>query len=419
MEKAVLIHVHLSAKAYRDAWPAEELEKELRQLSESAGLQILKEVSVRKDVPVPSTFIGRGKVEELHLFCHRNRPDAVVFGCDLGALQQKNLEDQLGVKVIDRTQLILDIFAQRARSQEGKVQVELAQLNYLLPRLIGRGTVLSRLGGGIGTRGPGEQKLEIDRRRIRARIGRLEKELRAVSRRRGVARKRRVEEQVPVAALVGYTNAGKSTLLNALTRAGTLSRDQLFTTLDPLTRRLELPSGQAILVADTVGFLHRLPRHLIEAFRATLEEVRQSHLILHVADAASSLLEEKISAVEEILAELEADDKPLLLILNQIDRLSREEMNRLARLYPEGILVSARSGEGLDRLRDRLGGLLQLELNEVEIRLIGPQMGWMSKIYKEGQVLEQRFEGEGLLIRARISSGLRGRLSNAGIKLSS
>lgn len=418
MEKALLINVHLTGKTYRDRWPAAEAAGELKQLAISSGLQVMGELSVRKEVPTPSTFIGRGKVQELYELCHRTRPEVAVFGCDLGPLQQRNLEEELGVKVIDRTQIILDIFAQRARSREGKVQVELAQLQYLLPRLPGRGILLSRLGGGIGTRGPGEQKLEVDRRRIRSRISRLQKDLRAVSHRRGVARKRRVEEQVPLATLVGYTNAGKSTLLNALTHAGTVSRDQLFTTLDPLTRRLELSTGQTVLLADTVGFLHRLPHHLVDAFRATLEEVRESHLILHVADASSPLLEQKISAVDEVLYELGAEGKPVLLVLNQCDRLEGEARTGLVRRYPEAVVVSALTGEGLKELKDRLSALLQGDLREVEVSVPLTQMGWLSRIHKEGQVLERRFDGENVVVRVRIHARLLGLLTGSGIQVS-
>lgn len=418
MEKAILVSVQLTGKAYRDSWPAVEAAQELCQLAESSGLEVLEQVLFKKEVPTPNLFMGRGKVQEIHDLCHRRQSDVVVFGNDLGALQQRNLEEALGMKVIDRTQLILDIFAQRARSQEGKVQVELAQLQYLLPRLSGRGVLLSRLGGGIGTRGPGEQKLEMDRRRIRGRVARLQKELRSVAHRRGVARGRRVKEHVPVAALVGYTNAGKSTLLNALTQTGAVAKDQLFTTLDPLTRRLELPTGQIILVADTVGFLHRLPHHLIEAFRATLEEVLQSHLILHVAAAASPLLEQKISAVEEVLEELGAERKPVLLLLNQCDRLHAEEKRGLRRLYPEAVLISALTGEGLGELAGRLSTILEGGLKEATVWIAPSQMGWLSRIYKEGQVLKRETEGEQWVVRVRISGELQGRLIQAGVRLS-
>lgn len=418
MEKAILVHLHLTGRKYRDSWPTEEAAQELRQLAISAGLGILAEIPVRLEVPNPSTFVGRGKAQELHERCHRARPDVVIFGCDLGVVQQRNLEDRLGVKVIDRTQLILDIFAQRARSQEGKVQVELAQLEYLMPRLSGRGVQLSRLGGGIGTRGPGEQKLEVDRRRIRTRIARLQKELRAVSHRRGVARKRRVEERVPLAALVGYTNAGKSTLLNALTGAGALSKDQLFTTLDPLARRLELPTGQRVLLADTVGFLHRLPHPLIESFHATLEEVVESHLVLHVADGGSSLLGQKIEAVQGLLFELGAGRKPTLLVLNQSDRLGREAKGGLARRYPEAILVSALTGDGVAELKDRLSTLLQGEFRETDVWLAPNQMVWLNRIYKEGQVVERRSENQGLVVRARIPVRLLGQIKRSGLRTS-
>lgn len=359
MESVILVHVHFKARDYRDSWPSEEAEKELKELAVSGGLKVLEEVRAQKDRPTPNLLVGSGKVQELHALCHRLRPGAVVFGQDLSVVQQRNLEKELDVKVIDRTQLILDIFAQRARSQEGKVQVELAQLRYLLPRLSGQGTELSRLGGGIGTRGPGEQKLEMDRRRIRTRISRLQQELDRIAQRRAIARERRGEGRLPSVALIGYTNAGKSTLLNALTQAGTLSRNQLFTTLDPLTRRLEFSSGEVVLLTDTVGFLHQLPHHLIEAFRATLEEVKESPLLVHVADGSSPLLEESMGAVAEVLEALKADQKSVFLVLNKCDQLDSESREGLKRRFPEAVQISALTGEGLGFLKDRLRGLLR------------------------------------------------------------
>ncbi len=414
MERAVLVHVHFQSRDHRDSWPTGEIEKELCELARSSGVQILEEVRANRDRPAARFFVGTGKVEELHGICHRARTDVVIFGRDLGVIQQRNLEEALGMKVIDRTQLILDIFAQRAKSREGKVQVELAQLRYLLPRLSGQGTALSRLGGGIGTRGPGEQKLEMDRRRIRDRIRRISKELTGIEHRREVAREHRGEGKIPLVALVGYTNAGKSTLLNALTGAGTVSRDQLFTTLDPLTRRLDLPSGQAILITDTVGFLHQLPHHLIEAFRATLEEVRESPFLVHVADASSPLLKDKISAVGDVLEDLGAHEKSHLLVLNKWDQVDEETRIGLRRQFPDAVPVSALKGEGIDSLEDRLTGLLRGGMQEATLHLPMEGRRWLEKVYQEGQVLSRLEEGSLTILHVRLPEKLLGQLTKAG-----
>ena len=415
MEKALLVHVRLTDRGYRDSWPPAQAAQELRNLAESGGLQVVEEMRIPRDRPTPNYFIGKGKVEELQRVCQTFHPDVVVFGEDLHFIQQRNLQQVMEVKVIDRTQLILDIFAQRARSQEGKIQIELAQLEYLLPRLTGMGASLSRLGGGIGTRGPGEQKLEMDRRRIRDRIGRLGRQLASLKHRRSVARHRRSREEIPLVALVGYTNVGKSTLLNALTQAGTISKDQLFTTLDPLTRRFRVGKGLVVLLADTVGFLHRLPHHLIEAFRATLEEVVDSQLIVHVADASSPMLAEMIGAVEEVLHELQADGKPVLLVLNKCDRLAQDQREGLRQHFPEAVLMSAARGDGLAEFADRLCGILRRGLIEVNVRVRPEEMAWVNRLYKEGQVLKRRAAGSDLLLKVRIPTPLRGQLDKAGL----
>jgi GTP-binding protein HflX len=293
LERALLATIRFKALSHRDPWPASEIQGELKELVLSSGLEVAEELLLERDRPSPAHLIGSGQAERVRDRSAAARANVVVFGADLSFAQQNNLEEEIGLKVIDRTQLILDLFARRAHSNEGKVQVELAQLRYRLPRLSGKGILLSRLGGGIGTRGPGEQKLEMDRRRIRLRISRLAREMEEIRRRRQTAREKRRSEEVPSAVLVGYTNAGKSTLLNSLTGANARSEDSLFTTLDPLTRRLPLPGGQGILLTDTVGFLHRLPHHLIQAFRATLQEAAEAFLLLHVMDASSPLLEEK------------------------------------------------------------------------------------------------------------------------------
>ncbi len=415
MERAVVVNVFLKDAPYRDSWPTEEAAQELQELVASSGVEVLEMVRVQRGRPTPDYFIGTGKVDEIHTLCHELKPDAVVFGESLNFPQQRNLEDRIGVKVIDRTQLILDIFAQRAHSREGKVQVELAQLEYLLPRLAGKGILLSRLGGGIGTRGPGEQKLEIDRRRIRLRIGRLQKELQEVHCRREVARNKRKEEEIPSLALIGYTNAGKSTLLNTLTQAQATSEDRLFTTLDPLARRLTLPNRQPVLVTDTVGFLHHLPHTLIEAFKATLEEVTESELLLHVLDLSSSLVEEKSAAVHEVLETLGAAHKPVLTVFNKIDMASPETLQAFTRKQPEGLQVSAKTGQGIGTLLDRLTVVLGYLSREAVVLIPAEEQAWVERIYNQGQVLSRHQRDGNTQIRCRVPHRLYGQMEKAGL----
>ncbi|MBI3616523.1 MAG: GTPase HflX [Candidatus Omnitrophica bacterium] len=415
MERTLLINIRLTDRTYRDSWPIEESARELEELARSSGLDVREQVTLQKDRPTPNLFIGKGKAQEIHDRSHELKTEVVVFGEDLSSPQQRNLEDLIGLKVIDRTQLILDIFARRARSEEGKVQVELAQLQYLLPRLAGKGILLSRLGGGIGTRGPGEQKLEMDRRRIRLRIGRLKKELDLIHRRRDLARRKREEEEIPTVALIGYTNVGKTTLLNRLTQAGAVARDQLFTTLDPVARRLTLANHQQVLLSDTVGFLHRLPHHLIDAFQATLEEVTQSHLLLHVQDASSLMLEEQAAAVREVLQRLHAEKKSFLSVFNKIDRLDSPSLGSLRRRHPEALFISAVTGEGIPDLRNRLIASLMSSLRPAVVRLPQGDQHWLGAIYAQGQVLRSRPMDSDLLLECRIPQRLYGQLAKAGL----
>ncbi|MBI2870823.1 MAG: GTPase HflX [Candidatus Omnitrophica bacterium] len=351
MEKALLVSVEIGRDS---AWNIRESMSELEELVRSAGLKVVREMECRRPEPTPALYIGKGKAQEIGSEMERLRADVAIFGNDLSPAQVMNLEELIGMKVIDRTQLILDIFAQRARSSEGKIQVELAQLEYLLPRLTGRGVLLSRLGGGIGTRGPGEQKLEVDRRRVRDRIARLKRDLAGVRKSRAVMRKARNRSQIPVVSLVGYTNAGKSTLLNRLTDARVLVRDQMFATLDPTTRRLDLPGGRHALLTDTVGFLHELPHHLVEAFKATLEELNEAHLLVEVLDISHPLHVKQARAVRSVLKELGLDQKPLILALNKIDCIpdknvlwgARSRFNDYDAVQP----ISALSGDGLEEL---------------------------------------------------------------------
>ncbi|MCM8811660.1 MAG: GTPase HflX [Candidatus Omnitrophica bacterium] len=414
-ERALAVTIRFWNHAYRDPWPEEESARELKELISSCGLQVVREHTVKSEDPHPGHLIGTGKAQEIHQICHDHHLNVVILSENLSAAQQGNLEDLVGVKVIDRTQLILDVFAQRATSQEGKVQVELAQLEYLLPRLAGKGVLLSRLGGGIGTRGPGEQKLEMDRRRIRQRINRLKKELQMIHRRRWTARRKREEEDVPTAALIGYTNAGKSTLLNRLTDAGAVAENRLFSTLDPLARRLILPNHQAVLLSDTVGFIHRIPHDLIESFKATLEEVTESHLLIHVIDSSHPVMEQQMEAVEEVLKELQADRKPRLLVFNKIDRISRESQRQTQKRYPEGIFISAASGEGVQVIVDRLCSSLSHRMRQAKILLPGESRHWLEKVYEHGVVLSRHETDKGLQLEARIPLRLYGQMEKAGL----
>jgi GTP-binding protein HflX len=414
-ERAILITVQLDSRfsQNRGRWQLADEANELNELTASSGCHIVAEVAVRRHQPVAGTFLGHGKLEEIAQMVVQLQSHVVIFNQELLPAQQRNIEELLRVKTIDRTQLILDIFAQRAKSQEGKVQVELAQLRYLLPRLVGKGLVLSRLGGGIGTRGPGEQKLEVDRRRIRARITRLGDELEKLGRRREATRARRRETEVPVTALVGYTNAGKTTLLNRLTGASGTVQNQLFTTLDPLARRMRLPSGETIILTDTVGFLHQLPHHLIEAFKATLEEARDADLLLHVLDASHPLASEQAEAVGEVLAQLTLQDKPTITVLNKRDRVKDSwQVRVLERTYDPAVAVSAKTGEGIEKLRVLIGKQLGLLLVEpTRLRVPAERSDIVASIYQSGQVLRRQETDSAIEITARLPAQLRAALS--------
>ena len=329
--------------------------------------------------------------------------DTVFFDEDLSPAQQRNLEQAIGRKTLDRTQLILDIFARRARTREGRLQVELAQLDYMLPRLAGKGVLLSRLGGGIGTRGPGETKLETDRRRIRQRIQSIKREIEHVRRERLTRREARERRDVPVAALVGYTNAGKSTLFNALTHGAAVVSDQLFMTLDPLVRKVRLGPGREILLVDTVGFIQKLPHALVAAFRATLEEVKEADLLLHVVDAQSPGVEEREAAVESVLREIGAGERPRVLVLNKADRAAAERLGALAEARAGCVVVSALSGEGLDRLLATVASRLDLEPRRVRLRFAAADRRGVAAVYSAGRVLGHEVEGGQVVLEAELS----------------
>ena len=376
----------------------------------------MQKVVQRKDAPDPATFIGRGKMAELHLLAQVEKADVIIFDHDLSPAQQLHLENGIGCKIIDRSLLILDIFAQRAKSSEGKLQVELAQLKYLLPRLVGYGTVLSRLGGGIGTRGPGETKLETDRRHIRRKIHELEDRLAAVVRTRGLHRQQRKEKEIPVVAIIGYTNAGKSSLMNALTNAGTFVEDQLFATLDTISRQLVLPHGQEVLLSDTVGFIRNLPHHLIAAFRATLEELREADLLLQVIDGSDPLVEEHIKASIQVLKQLALLDKPMITVVNKADRIEYPEtVSRLLRQYAPAVAISAKTGAGLPDLLARIEKQLGEEKIPIEITIPFAQGKLLALCRKKAVIEEEAYQEDGIYIKARVGPDLFQYLIQAGI----
>ncbi|NPV58291.1 MAG: GTPase HflX [Actinobacteria bacterium] len=406
-ERAVLVGVRWGDTSEEEF---EESLDELRSLASTAGAEVVETVRQARSRPDPATLLGKGKLDELKAAVGSTAADMVIFDQELSPSQQRNLESSLGVKVLDRTALILDIFAIHARSKEGKAQVELAQLRYSLTRLTGKGVELSRLGGGIGTRGPGETRLEVDRRRINARIKTLERELRDLSRIRKLKRKRRERRATPTFALVGYTNAGKSSLLNALTGAGVRVEDQLFSTLDPVTRRLELPGNRRAVITDTVGFIKRLPHQLVESFKSTLEEVAEADVLVHVIDSASPALPERISAVEQVLEEIGAGDIPAIKVLNKADLLGERDRKDLFRTVSGGILVSTVTGEGLPQLRARMAAYLQPSRM---FRMLLPfEKGEMlAALYRSGRILEMDEGERGYLVTVELPESMAHRYS--------
>lgn len=395
-EKVILIGVSLN-----DRDDTQESLDELQELVKTAGAHTIGMSIQNREQIHPGTYIGKGKIEEVKNMIFELGATGVVADDELSPAQLRNLEEMLGTKVMDRTLIILDIFAKRATTNEGKIQVELAQLKYSLARLVGLRSSLSRLGGGIGTRGPGEKKLEMDRRLARERVSQLNRELSEVKRHRELTRTQRSKTNIPIAAIVGYTNAGKSTLLNTLTGAGVLEEDKLFATLDPTTRNLELPSKQQILITDTVGFIRKLPHHLIEAFKSTLEEAKYADIILHVVDASNPQMEHQMHIVYETLADLGIRDKPVLTLYNKQDKV---EVSQILRDFKADkvLPISAKSGEGLDELKTVLENVLRS--NHILIKRIFPydQMKKIQLIRKYGELLEEDFRGEGIYVKAYV-----------------
>ena len=377
------------------AFSVEDSLSEFRELAASAGGIVAGEMIQRRDKPDPATLIGKGKLEEVAAAANSARCDLVLFDHDLSPSQQRNIERAVELRVIDRTQLILDIFARHARTREGQLQVELAQLEYALPRLAGRGTEMSQLGGGIGTRGPGETQLETDRRKIARRMKHLKEQLEEVRRIRAQQRQRRESVPVPTIALVGYTNAGKSTLFNRLTSAGVLASSRMFATLDPTLRSIKLPSKRKALISDTVGFIRNLPHSLVTSFRATLEEVQRATLIIHVADSTSPFRDEQEEQVEAVLAELEVIDKPQLIAANKVDLLSPAERDRLVD-SPARIYVSAKDGTGIEALVRRIDeSLIDDPVRRCLLRVPASDGRTLSRLQSSGNIIERGYETNG------------------------
>jgi len=401
-EKVILVNVIFHSNQLR-GWGIEESVKEFKELALSSGVEVIDDLLAKVEEPTPNYLIGKGKVEEIHGLIHAHSGDAkaVLLSENLSSTQQRNLQDILQVKTIDRTQLILDVFSQRAHTNEGKLQVELAQLEYLLPRLSGLGIKLSRLGGGIGTRGPGEKMLEVDRRAIRRRISNIKKDLDSLRQRRGQLRRDRMEHSLATVAIVGYTNAGKSTLMNSLTQSNIAADNRLFCTLDPTARRYTLPNRQKILFVDTVGFIHNLPHNLVESFKATLEEVKDADLLLHVLDISSSTANQQYDAVYEVLKELGAEQKPIITALNKVDLIENRYVverfkNNIADSYP----ISALEKGGFSFLADAIGKRLSGLVRTIEVFLPHNKMAMVNRLYEEGQVLEKEYTAEGVRIKA-------------------
>ena len=396
-ERALLVEVDTGE------YDAEASLAELYELTRSAGAEPCGAVTQKRPAPDPATYVGSGMMEEIASFCTAQEIDLLFFDCELSPTQLRNIEEASGVRVVDRTMLILDIFAARARSREGRLQVELAQLRYLLPRLTGRGTQLSRLGGGIGTRGPGETKLETDRRHIRRRIGSLKEQLDEVEHRREQITRRRKKDGVITVAIVGYTNAGKSTLMNRLTQAGVLAEDKLFATLDPTARALKLPHGQTVMLIDTVGLVRRLPHQLVQAFHSTLEQAADADVILNLCDASSQEARTHLEVTNELLAQLGCGDRPVLSVMNKCD-LCPEVLNTLS--IGSTVRISAKTGQGIDRLLLAIEEALPEKTELVTALLPFEKAGLAAEARRDGVVEAEEYVENGLRLTARASGRL-------------
>ncbi len=399
-ERVLLVGVSLPGRK-----DTEDSLEELARLAETAGAKTVGLVIQSREQVHPGTYVGKGKIDEIKDLLWEMDAAGIICDDELSPVQMKNLQDELEVKVMDRTLVILDIFAARASTSEGKIQVELAQLKYRQTRLTGFGTSLSRLGGGIGTRGPGEKKLEMDRRLIKSRIAQLNRELKEVKRHREIVRGRRSRNHVPVAAIVGYTNAGKSTLLNRLTGADILAEDKLFATLDPTTRGLRLPGGQEILLTDTVGFINKLPHHLIEAFKSTLEEAKYADLILHVADASSPQMDIQMHTVYETLYHLGVKDQPVITVFNKQDQVEGDRMIRDFKA-DSTVRISAKTGEGLEELAGQIEAVLRQKNVLLEGLYPYCEADRLQLIRRYGKLEEEDYREDGVFVRAYVPADL-------------
>ena len=403
-ERVILVGLDLPGQA--DAGDSLD---ELKELAATAGAETVGRVIQSRDQMHPGTYVGKGKIDEIKDLLWELDATGIICDDELSPVQMKNLQDELDVKVMDRTLVILDIFATRASTSEGKLQVELAQLRYRQTRLTGFGVSMSRLGGGIGTRGPGEKKLEMDRRLIKSRIAQLNRELKDVKRHREVTREQRTRSHIPVAAIVGYTNAGKSTLLNALTGAGILAEDKLFATLDPTTRSRKLPCGQEILLTDTVGFIRKLPHHLIEAFRSTLEEAKYADMILHVVDASNPQMDEQMFTVYETLQNLGVKDKPVITIFNKQDKIGEEQIVRDFQA-DYTVKISAKTGDGIPELEETIEAVLRQQKIALECLYDYRDASLIQMIRKYGELLEEEYREDGIFVRAYVPAELYARV---------
>lgn len=397
-ERAILIGMEWGRND--SLWTVDDSLEELKQLADTAGATVIKKFIQKRPKPDPAFFIGRGKVQELALYAQQENIDLCIFDDELSPAQQRNIESVMGIRILDRTALILDIFAQRARTNEGKLQVELAQLQYTLPRIMGKGLMLSRLGGGIGTRGPGETKLEVDRRRIRDRIAFIKDQIEKVKAVRSLHRSKRKKNNVFEVSLVGYTNAGKSTLLNTLTNSDIYAKDQLFATLDPTTRQLTLPNKQEIIITDTVGFIQRLPHQLIAAFRSTLEVVTEADLLVHVIDVSHELYKEQAAAVHEVLKEIGAETKPVITVYNKIDKLPPDSKltDRLA-LEEDTVCISAAKKLNLEVLQQMIETHLKSKAVEVTLCIPYAETAKAAQLHETANVLEQEYTENGAVMK--------------------